>query len=220
MDRRRLRERLEPRRPSVAGGACGRRTGAHSPAASRHRVRHPYRFNVTDRSVLTVVVARDVGAQHNFARANLRKPSGSHRRASRSAVGWRAAPQIASPPRIAAPPYRIVRRGHAGGHARPAFPGITGGEGGIRTPERGQPPLRDFQSRPFNRSGTSPWEPRKPSSLRHRARLAPRRRGLQLPLAAPEQRHLVPVRRRAGHRDVVRTDHEVDVDRARVDPVA
>ena len=32
----------------------------------------------------------------------------------------------------------------------------TGGEGGIRTPERGQPPLRDFQSRPFNRSGTSP----------------------------------------------------------------
>ncbi len=30
------------------------------------------------------------------------------------------------------------------------------GEGGIRTPERGQPPLRDFQSRPFNRSGTSP----------------------------------------------------------------
>ena len=30
------------------------------------------------------------------------------------------------------------------------------GEGGIRTPERSQPPLRDFQSRPFNRSGTSP----------------------------------------------------------------
>jgi|HubBroStandDraft_2_1064218.scaffolds.fasta_scaffold222193_2 hypothetical protein len=30
------------------------------------------------------------------------------------------------------------------------------GEGGIRTLERGQPPLRDFQSRPFNRSGTSP----------------------------------------------------------------
>jgi hypothetical protein len=30
------------------------------------------------------------------------------------------------------------------------------GEGGIRTPERGRPPLRDFQSRPFNRSGTSP----------------------------------------------------------------
>jgi hypothetical protein len=32
----------------------------------------------------------------------------------------------------------------------------SNGEGGIRTPERGQPPLRDFQSRPFNRSGTSP----------------------------------------------------------------
>ena len=36
----------------------------------------------------------------------------------------------------------------------PAFK--NSGEGGIRTPERGQPPLRDFQSRPFNRSGTSP----------------------------------------------------------------
>jgi DNA invertase Pin-like site-specific DNA recombinase len=34
--------------------------------------------------------------------------------------------------------------------------GAEGGEGGIRTLERGQPPLRDFQSRPFNRSGTSP----------------------------------------------------------------
>jgi glucosyl-3-phosphoglycerate synthase len=33
------------------------------------------------------------------------------------------------------------------------------GEGGIRTLERGQPPLRDFQSRPFNRSGTSPSAP-------------------------------------------------------------
>ena len=35
---------------------------------------------------------------------------------------------------------------------------VTYGEGGIRTPERGQPPLRDFQSRPFNRSGTSPGD--------------------------------------------------------------
>ena len=33
---------------------------------------------------------------------------------------------------------------------------LLDGEGGIRTLERGQPPLRDFQSRPFNRSGTSP----------------------------------------------------------------
>jgi hypothetical protein len=33
---------------------------------------------------------------------------------------------------------------------------VVNGEGGIRTLERGQPPLRDFQSRPFNRSGTSP----------------------------------------------------------------
>ena len=41
---------------------------------------------------------------------------------------------------------------------RPQFPAqfSRNGEGGIRTPERGQPPLRDFQSRPFNRSGTSP----------------------------------------------------------------
>lgn len=36
-------------------------------------------------------------------------------------------------------------------------PEVVDGEGGIRTLERGQPPLRDFQSRPFNRSGTSPW---------------------------------------------------------------
>ena len=36
------------------------------------------------------------------------------------------------------------------------------GEGGIRTLERGQPPLRDFQSRPFNRSGTSPVTPSRP----------------------------------------------------------
>jgi hypothetical protein len=33
---------------------------------------------------------------------------------------------------------------------------VVDGEGGIRTLERSQPPLRDFQSRPFNRSGTSP----------------------------------------------------------------
>jgi glycosyltransferase involved in cell wall biosynthesis len=33
---------------------------------------------------------------------------------------------------------------------------VSDGEGGIRTLERGQPPLRDFQSRPFSRSGTSP----------------------------------------------------------------
>ena len=53
------------------------------------------------------------------------------------------------------------------------------GEGGIRTPERGQPPLRDFQSRPFNRSGTSPFgrasvargatrKPRLPDGAGHR----------------------------------------------------
>jgi hypothetical protein len=63
-----------PARPSVAGGACGRWKGAHSPAASRAPRAAPYLFNVMGRSILTAVVARDVGAQHNFARANLRKP--------------------------------------------------------------------------------------------------------------------------------------------------
>jgi hypothetical protein len=38
----------------------------------------------------------------------------------------------------------------------PRRPSKKSGEGGIRTPGRGQPPSRDFQSRPFNRSGTSP----------------------------------------------------------------
>jgi hypothetical protein len=46
-----------------------------------------------------------------------------------------------------------------GTHERAKARERASGEGGIRTPERGQPPLRDFQSRPFNRSGTSPGSP-------------------------------------------------------------
>jgi polysaccharide deacetylase family protein (PEP-CTERM system associated) len=53
----------------------------------------------------------------------------------------------------------VSRWGHAGSHAPTGSPRESGGEGGIRTPERGQPPLRDFQSRPFNHSGTSPGSP-------------------------------------------------------------
>ena len=58
------------------------------------------------------------------------------------------------------------RRGRAGATRRSQPSGVdhglsggsgTSGERADSNSERGQPPLRDFQSRPFNRSGTSPF---------------------------------------------------------------
>src|SRR4051794_15859367 len=72
----------------------------------------------------------------------------------------------------------------------------TSGEGGIRTLERGQPPLHDFQSCPFNRSGTSPGATG----------------SLDRPAPVPKDGDLVPILADAVDLHFRRTDHEVGVD--------
>ena len=90
------------------------------------------------------------------------------------------------------PGWRLANRLVPGGrHRRPCHP--ASGEGGIRTPERGQPPLRDFQSRPFNRSGTSPLGA---AAIAPEPGSAPGRARSDLPDAVAEQRQ--PRRRRAS----------------------
>src|SRR5579884_87183 len=69
----------------------------------------------------------------------------------RNACGSAAPAECGSPRRIG-----DATRAFATGRVDGSRGCGASGEGGIRTPERGQPPLRDFQSRPFNRSGTSP----------------------------------------------------------------
>src|SRR5215471_12592512 len=53
---------------------------------------------------------------------------------------------------VAVTPPTLARRRLSGHHPD----GMISGEGGIRTLGRSQPPSHDFQSCPFNRSGTSP----------------------------------------------------------------